>query len=117
MKGTITVDPPTGVGDAGNTAPREFSLSANYPNPFNPTTSIAFTLARRSFTEIGVYDGIGRRVATIVSAALPEGTHPVTWDGLDAKGSPVGSGPYFVRMTAKNDAKDYFAVRKILLVR
>ena len=117
MKGTITVDPATGVDADENAAPRQFSLSANYPNPFNPSTSIAFTLARRSFTEIGVYDGIGRRVATLVSAALPEGTHSVTWDGLDAKGSPVGSGPYFIRMTAKNDAKDYFAVRKILLVR
>lgn len=115
MKGTITVDPPTGVGD--EPAPRTFSLAPNYPNPFNPSTELRFTLARTADTEISVHDGIGRRIATLVSATLPAGEHAVSWDGSDAKGLPVGSGPYFVRMRAKSDAGEFQAARKVLLVR
>jgi len=117
MKGTITVNPVTDVQPVSDRTPARFSLAQNYPNPFNPSTAIGFSITRTSFTEIAVYDGIGRRVKTLVSETLPAGEFSAVWDGSDDKGSPAGSGPYFIRMSARNDEKDYFAVRKILLVR
>ena len=117
MKGTITVNPVTDVQPVTDRTPSRFSLSRNYPNPFNPSTAIGFSIMRTSFTEIAVYDGIGRRVKTLVSETLPAGEFSAVWDGSDEKGSAAGSGPYFIRMTAENDVKDYFTVRKILLVR
>ena len=117
MKGQIIVNPVTDVGDAAGLTPRAFSLEQNYPNPFNPSTEIGFSLARAAFTEIAVYDGLGRLVKTLVSETLPAGEHTTTWDGMDAKGNAAGSGPYFVRMRAGANGADYFGTRKILLMR
>jgi len=117
MKGRITVNPVTDVGPTGDGTPDKFSLAQNYPNPFNPSTEIAFFIARSSLTLIAVYDGIGRRVKTLVSGDLAPGEYVATWDGSDERGAQAGSGPYFVRMTARNDEKDFFTVRRILLVR
>ncbi len=117
MKGRITVNPVTEVEPVTNRTPARFSLTQNYPNPFNPSTALAFSIARTSFTEIAVYDGIGRRVNTLISRELSPGDYSVMWDGTENDGSPVGSGPYYLRMTARNDEKDFFTVRKLLLVR
>jgi len=117
MKGTITVNPVTDVQPLTNRLPARFLLTQNYPNPFNPSTALTFSIARTSFTEIAVYDGIGRRVKTLASSEFSPGEYSVTWDGTNEDGSPVGSGPYFLRVNAENDEKNYFAVRKLLLVR
>ncbi len=117
MKGTITVNPVTDVEPVTDRTPAGFSLTRNYPNPFNPSTALAFSIARTSYTEIAVYDGIGRHVKTLVSREFSPGEYSVTWDGSDEDGAPAGSGPYFLRMSAQNDGKDFFTVRKLLLVR
>ncbi|MCB2230276.1 FG-GAP repeat protein [bacterium] len=87
-------------GGGGVVLPVDFQLYQNYPNPFNPTTTIAFQLPVKSHVEIDVFNVLGRRVTTIVSAEFPAGSHSVVWDGTDAAGDDVASGVYVYRLTA-----------------
>jgi hypothetical protein len=80
--------------------PRKFELFQNFPNPFNPTTLISFSLPERTRAVLSIHDVEGRLVTTLVDDTLDEGVREVTWDGKDASGSPVGSGVYFYRLTA-----------------
>jgi hypothetical protein len=76
------------------------SLEQNTPNPFNPTTTIRFTLPASERVRIAVYDASGGLVRTLIDEVGSVGTHDVQWDGRDNGGSPVGSGVYFYRITA-----------------
>jgi len=74
--------------------------SYNYPNPFNPTTAISFTVpAPGADVRLTVYDLAGRVVRTLVSGAVEGGEHVAVWNGRDEAGRPVGSGVYFYRLT------------------
>jgi plastocyanin len=117
MKGQIIVNAATAVGDDGGLAPRGFALNQNYPNPFNPATEISFSLGGIAFTEIAVYDALGRLVKTLVAETLPAGEHSTRWDGLDGNGNAAVSGAYFVKMRAGANGGDYSGTMKILLVR
>jgi hypothetical protein len=77
-----------------------FHLERNVPNPFNPATTIGFSLAERSAVSLEVFDVSGRLVRTLVAAALPAGRHERVWDGRDDRGAPVGSGVYICRLRA-----------------
>ncbi len=83
-------------------AVEDFRLSANYPNPFNPSTTISFQVSDRgaSSVQLVVYDAVGRQVRTLVNQAMAPGQHLVRWDGNDESGHRVASGVYFYRMTA-----------------
>jgi hypothetical protein len=81
-------------------APAAPLLAQNAPNPFNPRTGIAFRLPEASRARLEVLDLAGRRVAILVDAALPAGSHEATWDGTDARGRRVGAGTYLYRLTA-----------------
>jgi hypothetical protein len=85
---------------AGATAPARTSLLANYPNPFNPSTTIPFALEASADVRLTVYDMLGQRVAELADAHLPAGAHQVTWDARDAGGRPVAAGVYLVRLVA-----------------
>jgi hypothetical protein len=76
------------------------SLGQNSPNPFNPTTTISFTLPAREQVTVSIYDANGRLVRTLLNESRDYGTHSVTWDGRDDAGSTVGSGVYFYRLSA-----------------
>jgi hypothetical protein len=78
--------------------PGSFSLAQNYPNPFNPTTSISYTLPRRSDVELTIYNVIGQTVRTLVNSSETAGDHTVTWDGCNDKGNPLSSGLYIYRL-------------------
>ena len=83
-------------------APEALSIS-NYPNPFNPTTAITYTLpasAAREPVRLEVFDVAGRLVRVLVEGLQEPGTHRVTWDGTDAAGIPVASGVYLSRLHA-----------------
>jgi hypothetical protein len=70
------------------------------PNPFNPTTTIAYSLALAGDAELVVYDVTGRRVRTLVDGFVTAGDHEVRWDGRDDGGEVVSSGVYFYRLRA-----------------
>jgi len=78
-----------------------FGLQQNAPNPFNPSTTIAYEVpAGGAQVSLKIYDVSGRLVRTLVDGYEPSGTRTVTWDGRDGKGQPVAGGIYFSRMTA-----------------
>jgi hypothetical protein len=104
------VESPSGVGSAASPS---FRLGQNYPNPFNPHTAIRYSVGEPSFIEIAVYNVAGKRVRTLVSARMPEGTYQTSWDGTDDRGAPVASGVYLCQMQAGSQAIQ----RKLVLLR
>ncbi len=80
--------------------PAAYRLSGNYPNPFNPTTEIAFELPESQHVNLVVYSVSGQRVATLKNEQLPAGRHAVLWTGRNDGGEMVASGIYFYRMKA-----------------
>ena len=79
---------------------RHLIKSANSPNPFNPSTTIYYTLPAQAHVRLEVYDVAGRRIANLVDAVQGSGDHKVLWDGKDSNGVPATSGIYFYRITA-----------------
>lgn len=79
--------------------PAEFSLAQNHPNPFNPETSIRFSLPVRSDVRLSVHDVIGREVALLVNGTLGAGEHRASFNGR-----PLSSGVYFYRLQAGSRA-------------
>ncbi|MCH7529058.1 MAG: T9SS type A sorting domain-containing protein [Candidatus Marinimicrobia bacterium] len=77
--------------------PVKFEL-INYPNPFNPATTIEFTLPRREPVRIVVYDLLGRSVRQLTSATLEPGRQSISWDGRDDHGRQVATGMYIYRL-------------------
>jgi endonuclease I len=72
-----------------------FSLHQNAPNPFNPTTTVSFSLSGEAVVELLVHDVCGRHVTMLASGRFPAGRHAVIWDGRDAGGREAASGIYF----------------------
>jgi hypothetical protein len=89
----------------------QYSLS-NYPNPFNPNTTIAWSLAADGPVKLDIYNVKGRRVTTLVDEPMQAGTHRIQWNGTDAEGNPAASGIYFYRLQSKT----YDATRKMILL-
>ena len=92
----------TGVKDEKGTVPKIYSLSYNYPNPFNPTTIIEYTVPKQSFVKIEVYDVVGNRILTLVNKFMNPGKYRINFSA-----SQLSSGIYFYRMQAGkfNDVK------------
>jgi hypothetical protein len=88
-------------------------LSAAVPNPFNPSTTIRYSLEKGGNTEITVYDVAGRQIRTLVSGFVPEGDHEVVWNGRDERGMPAASGVYFYRLRSGGFAE----TRKMVLLK
>lgn len=87
----------TGVG-SGRPAPRGFGLDWNYPNPFNPGTSVRYRLDRPGDAGLTVIDVRGRRVRGLVAGWRPAGEYRADWDGRDDSGSEVPAGVYLCRL-------------------
>jgi hypothetical protein len=73
-------------------------LMQNAPNPFNPSTVIAYEVARAGAVRLHVFDVAGRLVRTLVEANVPAGRHTVRWDGRDEQGRQSASGRYYYRL-------------------
>ncbi|GEM_PF-3452911 len=80
--------------------PTEFRLNANYPNPFNPATTVSFELPQASPVRIEIFNVLGQKVRTLIDGYKEAGRHDIQWNGTDAAGHQVSSGIYFCRMTA-----------------
>lgn len=103
---------PSAVNDNSIPAPKT-KLQGAYPNPFNPSTTLSFSLAKAQQTELAVYNLKGQKVKTLVNGELPSGNHSIVWNGRDDKNQSIGSGIYFVRLKAGN----YHETKKITLVK
>lgn len=103
----------TGVpaGDLDQSPP--IALHQNRPNPFTPSTTIAFTLKRSGHVTLAVYNIQGRRIRTLVDEDTFEGDHTVSWDGTDELGVDVAAGVYMYRLAYE----EHEETRKMILVR
>ncbi len=90
----------------------DFGLT-NYPNPFNPTTMIRFTLPEAGPTSLEIFNIRGQKVVTLVDDILPAGVNSFEWNSSDQNGSPVSSGVYLYRLTFA----EVTATKKMILVR
>ena len=88
------------------------TLEQNVPNPFNPTTTIPFTLTAAAQVALVVYDVRGSHVATLFAGNLAEGRHEIDWSGQNDAGEPVSSGAYFYALTV---GKNTFSNKMVLL--
>jgi plastocyanin len=93
MKGQIVVNSSSDVQTFGNNVPFSYNLAQNFPNPFNPTTQISFSLLQKSHVILKIYNAIGTEIATLLDADIQAGTHEINWV---PKSLP--SGVYFYRM-------------------
>jgi hypothetical protein len=93
--------------------PKDLILHTNYPNPFNPSTTIRFDIPQSGDVELAVFDLTGRRIVTLVEENLAAGSHQVTWNGRDASGISVASGVYIYRL----QQYDKVLSRKLTLLR
>ncbi len=80
--------------------PAAAKLGQNFPNPFNPETTIEFSILNKGNVELGVYNIRGQKVKTLVNESFTAGTHKVVWDGKDERNEGVSSGIYFYRLNA-----------------
>jgi len=94
--------------------PDKYALGANYPNPFNPSTTITYQLPEAGHVTLQVYDLTGKVVNTLVSDYRPAGYHKVVWNGRDSKATPVATGVYFYRIMA---GQAYAETRKMVLMK
>jgi PKD domain-containing protein/Big-like domain-containing protein len=110
-----------GGGEAGSATsiPIEYGLSQNYPNPFDRSTVIDFSLPERSRITLVVYDLQGREVRTLVDGEWVPGRHSATLTKVSSNGGTLGAGVYFVRMNAQSLAsgRSFTSLRKMVLVR
>ncbi|MEW6754877.1 MAG: FG-GAP-like repeat-containing protein [Candidatus Latescibacterota bacterium] len=97
--------------------PRSFGLQPNYPNPFNGSTVIRFSLPARGPAELVVYNLAGQKVATLVLGERGAGTHAATWDGRDDEGQPLATGAYLCHLRAGGQAGGREQTRRLLLLR
>lgn len=99
---------PTDIITGENETSESFFLHHNYPNPFNPSTTISFSLSRKSIVSLDISDALGRKVAVLASEELPAGTYTRQWN---AEG--LASGVYYYRLTAG----DLTQTKKLILLR
>lgn len=83
--------------------PASFALLNNYPNPFNLSTTIEFTLPEGGFTELVIYNISGQKIRELLSADMTPGVHSVVWDGRDENGTPVSSGIFISRLKNRDN--------------
>ena len=98
----------SGIPERGEILPDGFYLSPNYPNPFNPSTTIRFALPRQANVTLTVYNALGQHVATLLEGTQSAGIHDVKFDA-----SRIASGMYFYRM----QAGDFVHTRRLVLSR
>jgi len=88
-------------------------ISSNYPNPFNPSTTIAYSVPKDGLVRIGIYNIKGQKVKELCNSEMQRGHHKIVWDGKDANQRNVSSGVYFVKLQASGA----FSTRKIMLMK
>ena len=89
----------TGTG-VGNDIISKTDLLGNYPNPFNPTTRISYSLLQQEMVNISIYNVKGEKIKTIVNEIMSTGNHQILWQGTNDKGKSVSSGIYFYKLRA-----------------
>ncbi|MBN1291560.1 MAG: T9SS type A sorting domain-containing protein [Candidatus Latescibacteria bacterium] len=96
-----------------NKQPQSIPLITTYPNPFNPSTTIEFTLPESGFAIVTIYSMAGQKIREFAADYMTAGTHTLSWDGKDVNGNTVSSGIYITRLQAGK----HTAAGRMVLVR
>ncbi len=111
----------TGVETVSYDLPETYTLTQNFPNPFNPTTEIQFSVPRESKLQLIIFDILGRKVKTLVDNVLPAGNYKASWDALDDNGQRVASGVYLYRIVAQSASgrggEQFVMTKKMILLK
>lgn len=99
--------------DNESSIPAEFQLRQNFPNPFNPNTTIFYDVSRESNVKISVFDLLGRNIVTLVDGIEPQGSKSINWDGRDFAGNSVNAGVYIYQI----EAEGFIQTKKMVLLK
>ena len=110
---TLTIDGSKLNIEDGDIIPESFALHANYPNPFNPTTTISYDLPKRSQVTLGIYDLLGKQIKTLVNQSQDAGNKIAVWDGTNNLGRQVSAGVYLYQI----QAGEFTQTRKMLFLK
>ena len=119
LPGLTTQSGVTAVENEG-TLPLSFELYQNFPNPFNPSTTIMFDVPWQSRLTIAVYNLLGQQVVTLVNEEKSAGRYSLMWHGRNNDGAPVATGVYFYRIQAESlggQKQTFVQTRKLVLVK
>ena len=115
LRGTLLILEPkgTGIEDRNGTIISNFELHPIFPNPFNSSTSIKYSVAKTGHVKLNIYNVAGQLVRTLVDEQKKVGIHTVHWDGKDPKGKPLPNGIYFCQLRSENKVE----TRKVTILR
>jgi subtilisin family serine protease len=91
----------TALGLDPGTIPATLTLRQNFPNPFNPRTTIEYDVPAAGTVSLNIYDAVGRKISTLIDRAQAPGTYRIDWDGTDSGGMTVASGVYVYRLEVR----------------
>jgi hypothetical protein len=111
--GLYSFNPDSSNGVNDFRSPAEFLITGIHPNPFNPSTTISFSLPAAGKAQLAIFDITGQKVRTLISGDLSAGSHSAVWNGRDGDGCAVSSGVYFARLESGKSAQ----TMKMLLMR
>ena len=101
------------MGVSSSKIPEQFILYPNYPNPFNPVTTIRYDLSNESFVNITIYDMLGNVVYNLVNTNQSSGYKSVQWNATNNQGEPVSAGVYLYKI----QAGDFVDTKKMILLK
>jgi len=101
------------MGVSSSNIPEQFILYPNYPNPFNPVTTIRYDLSKESFVELTIYDMLGNVVHNLVNANQSSGYKSIQWNATNNQGEPVSAGVYLYKI----QAGDFVDTKKMILLK
>ena len=93
--------------------PNQYALLPNYPNPFNPQTTIDYQIPEAGHVTIDIFDLTGQKIRSLINQNINAGYHSVVWDGNDGSGNPISSGVYLYRILTD----EFVNTRKMILMR
>ena len=106
-------NPTTTTGVPADQVPIRFTLQQSYPNPFNPSATILYSLENQVYVRLSIYNLLGQRVRALVDGRERAGNHVAVWDGTDDSGKRVASGIYFYRL----EAGSFVSTKKMVMIK
>ncbi|MFC2103110.1 FlgD immunoglobulin-like domain containing protein [Bacteroidota bacterium] len=103
----------TGIQDPSSGIISGYDLYQNFPNPFNPSTTIKFDLPATELVKFNIYNNLGQKIRVLTNREFAAGTHQVQWDGFDESGKEASAGVYFYQIHAGS----FRATNKMLLIK
>ena len=104
LRSLYTYDSKTYIAENISDMPARVLLSPNYPNPFNPSTTIGFSLPEAGLVDLVIFNVMGQKVRKLLSKHMAPGIYSIVWDGCDDRGIPVSAGIYFSRLHMNNSS-------------